>query len=177
MNMLDAPDEDFTVLDDNKTINLGITSGGIIEHTRDAPDFVQLNTVDKVNYGAFMVKYDVNEKQEFAQGVELGKSGKNIIDKVFKEGDAFAAVNRINITITMTAFGIIVVLFVIVFFIKFFNFITGVLFNIEFMNNLKAIRCWELFKYTVCLSLITLLMKWFYDRTTKRITIIQYFLK
>lgn len=175
--LLDAPDEDFSLVEDNKTISTGNFSGGLIDHTRTSPEFMALDTQNKVNFGVFMTRYNVHEKQELSQGVALGKAGSGIIEKVFRDGDAFAAVNRINIMVSMTAIVLILSLFVIVAVVKFINFITSMLLDFDLFSEIKVNRCWDLFKYTLGLSLMTFLMKWFYDRCHKRIVIIQYYIK
>jgi hypothetical protein len=175
MILIDAPDEDFSALDDNKTLKEKSSKGGIIFYTQDDPQFKQLAIPERVDYSVFLSKYDVHDKKEFAQGVEMGKAGTGIIEKVFKQGDIFAAVNRINITAMLTAFATVVfviIAIVVIFIVNFF----GSLFGVQLIEVIRYRQLQRLLKYLLGITIVTTITRFLYDRCVKRIEIIQYYI-
>ena len=177
MIFLDAPDEDFTVLDDNRALQSNANKGGLVQYTKTNSEFSQLSIPEKVDYSIFMTKYNVHDKDQLAQGIQMGSKGEGIIEQVFREGDVFAAVNRINTMTMLTAFGCIILMVVAIIVIYLVN-LCGMMFGMIGVIDIRRYQqLKKLLVFTLGLSFIVIILRWFYERTMKRIEIIQYYIK
>lgn len=82
-----------------------------IKYNLDNPLYTELETKDKVNFAFYMMKYDVNDKKEIAEGAKEFKEIKNYSD-IFKLDKPQNVITRISNLIIFLAILLIIIVFV-----------------------------------------------------------------
>lgn len=82
-----------------------------IKYNLDNPLYTELETKDKVNFAFYMMKYDVNDKKEIAEGAKEFRGIRNYKD-IFKLDKPQNVVTRLTNLIVFLAMLLILIVFV-----------------------------------------------------------------
>lgn len=173
--LFDGGDEDFSIIEDRQALVSTEENSGVVNFTSSNSGFTNLDVYGKMDYAVFMSKYNVYDKKEYAEGVAVLE--KNLIERIFREGDIFAAINRINTLVLYMSFICVVLMIAAYAVLCVVNILVALFLPLPLIHNSRLINLRLLIAYTLLLSGITYLVKWFHDRTVKRIQIIQYYIK
>lgn len=182
--LLDAEDEDFSVIEDRKALKSSLSgSGGFVIFTRNNSIFKDFSIFDKVNFAAFLTKYNVYDKKEYAEG-KSHMSGSRSPSDVFR--DPMFVIRRLSSALMFLSFalwGILIVVWIILIIImglvKIFALLglikdpVGVYMSVSIRHHNLS---W-LILFGACLGVVATMMYWLHARTMQRIEILQYYIK
>lgn len=132
-----------------------------IKYNLDNPLYTELDVKDKVNFAFYMMKYDVDEKKEVAEGAKEFKEIKNYKD-IFKLDKPQRVITRLTNLIVFLA----VLLIVIVFIFWVFLWIKG-------DNPIKQKLIFNVFLFLVGLLGLMFLIDWVQKRAIDKKDILE----
>lgn len=157
------------------------TRGRCINYSKDHPSYMELDPYEKMNYAVYMIDYNVNEKQEFAQGLSSTKSlttGSNTADKFILNESVMMFLKPQGIISTMTFICFILILLMIV--ILIIMYIADVILSMFGVNVIspikKSVMMWMSFAL-ILIYLLIFIIDYVYNKVQSRLEIINYNIK
>ena len=154
--------------------------GRCINYSRGNLRFQEMNEFDKVNYGVYMMNYNVEQNAEFAGGLSdvrtAGKDWQSLVGF-----HLFRKPQRLINFATFCAFAMIIIMIILLLVLV----ILGVVFSIirmllgveiEIPKVKKVVLFWMIIAL-VLIALTTYLVQWVYDRTIRSLENIMYIIK
>lgn len=176
---MDAEDEDFTIIEERKQIDINSTNSGTVNYTKTNPVLVNMNINNKVEFAAFMSKYDVHQNREVA---EMTPSRGFSLNKFKDPKFILDALKRRNKTLMLSAFVLFLVLVVLwgtnkTVVIIGENIIPFIDLDFNLIAPEKASHLFYAIVFIAMLCAIAFIMSWLTERSMKRFQILQYYMQ
>lgn len=175
---MDAEDEDFTIIEERNKININSKDSGTVKYTKTNPIFTNMSTGTKVEYAAFLTRYDVHQNREVGEMTpKRGFTLNRLKDPRF----ILDAIKRRNTTMMLSAFVLFMVLFVLwasnkTVVIIGENILPFLDLDLRLIAPEKATHLFYAIVFIVMLCGITIIMSWLTARSMKRFQILQYYM-
>ena len=172
-------DDDFTVLEERKGMKTTQDGqGGYVEYTANHPLYTQLNTYEKMNYAAFISKYNVNENSAYGDGPVAIIKDKWW--KYFMPTNLFVGIARINAGLVYLSFLCWVFMIVMLIGLSIFRLL---LYYFAASTDFMLATTYRIYNIGIIILLMLFLavivrgMNWFKEKAMGRIEILQYYIK
>lgn len=155
-----------------------LSKGTSINYTRNNPVYVDYKLKDKIDYGFYVTRYNVEKNKSFAQGTDEVKG-------LWKDGnfnwlagfDLIRSPERLREILTFLSFGSIVLLAFVLLIVLIINYIWKSLFQQVILEPMKR-NVWIAVIIVLCLiMLLTMLIGHIYSKVVDNIEILQYSIK
>lgn len=173
-------DEDFTVIQDKRTLKSAAGEGGTIKYTKRNELYRRLNVFEKMNFAAYMTKYNVFDKKEYGEGSKYMSSIRKPSDVFYNPGFVirrwYSALIFTSIALVILMITIWVVLQVY-YFLGFYKIFVEDAAAEEENGRQRRKNLFKLILYCSLIGGVGVVINHFYEKTTDRIDIIQYYIK